>query len=178
MITTKRLIIRPIEKLDIDDIYEYGSDEDTGQYMLFWPKSREQVEKFIDNCISKMSSDELIWYENVIQLKDELKVIGNITLEVRESVAEIGWISNKKYWNKGYMSEAVNAIIEHAFSDLGVKRILATCSDKNIASYRVMEKCNMVKIKTENNHKSYKHGAPVTFNRLIYCIESCANLRQ
>jgi ribosomal-protein-alanine N-acetyltransferase len=171
MLTTERLIIRPIEKLDIEDIYEYGCDEETGQYMSYWPKSREQVEKYIDNCISKMSSDELNFNEYAMQLKDELKVIGNITLEVRESVAEIGWISNKKYWNKGYMSEAIKEIIEHAFSNLGVKRILATCNDKNIASYKVMEKCNMFKIKTENNHKSYRHGSSVTFNRLIYCIE-------
>jgi ribosomal-protein-alanine N-acetyltransferase len=139
--------------------------------MLHWPKSREQVEKYIDNCISKMISDELTWYEFVIQLKDERKVIGNITLEVRELVAEIGWISNKEYWNNGYMSEAVNAIIEHAFSNLGIERIFATCNEKNVASYKVMEKCNMVKIKTENDHKSYRHGIPVIFDRLIYCIE-------
>jgi len=171
MLKTERLIIRPIEKLDYEDICEYGSDEETGQYMLHWPKSSEQVEKFIDNCINKMILDALTWHEYVMQLKDELKVIGNITLEIRESVAEIGWISNRKYWNNGYMSESVSAIIEHAFSDLGVKRIFATCNEKNVASYKVMEKCNMVKIKTENDHKSYRHGEPVTFNRLIYCID-------
>ena len=171
MLTTERLIIRPIEKQDYEDICEYGSDLETGQFMLHWPKSREQVEKFIDNCISKMISDELIWYEFVMQLKVERKVIGNITLEVRELVAEIGWISNKEYWNNGYMSEAVNAIIEHAFSNLGIERIFATCNEKNVASYKVMEKCNMCKIKTENDHKSYRHGIPVIFDRLIYCIE-------
>ena len=171
MLTTERLIIRPIERLDYEDICEYGSDLETGQFMLHWPKSREQVEKFIDNCISKMISDELIWYEFVMQLKVERKVIGNITLEVRELVAEIGWISNKRYWNNGYMSEAVNAIIEHAFSNLGIERIFATCNEKNVASYKVMEKCNMCKIKTENDHKSYRHGIPVIFDRLIYCIE-------
>jgi ribosomal-protein-alanine N-acetyltransferase len=171
MLTTERLIIRPIEKLDYEDICEYGSDVETGQFMLHWPKSREQVEKYIDNCISKMISDELTWYEFVMLLKDERKVIGNITLEVRELVAEIGWISNKEYWNNGYMSEAVNAIIEHAFSNLGIERIFATCNEKNVASYKVMEKCNMFKIKTENDHKSYRHGIPVIFDRLIYCIE-------
>ena len=130
MLTTERLIIRPIEKLDYEDICEYGSDVETGQYMLHWPRSREQVEQFIDNCISKMSSDELTWYEFVMQLKDERKVIGNITLEIRESVAVIGWISNKNYCNNVYMSEAVNAIIENAFSNLGIERIFATCNEK------------------------------------------------
>jgi len=171
MLTTNRLILRPIEKTDYDDICEYGCDEETGQFMLHWPKTGEQVDRFIDNCIEKMKSDGLTWYEYVMELKDKKKVIGNITLEVREAVAEIGWISNKKYWNNGYMTEAVNSMIDYAFSHLGVIRIFATCTDKNIASFKVMEKCYMVKIKTENNHKSYRHGVEVTFNRLIYCIE-------
>lgn len=174
MLTTRRLNIRPIEKTDCDDIFEYGCDEETGKYMLHWPKAREQVEKFIDNCIDKMNVAELTelkWYEYVMELKDEKKVIGNITLQTRGTEAEIGWISNKNYWNKGYMTEAVNAIIEYAFNYFGVKRIFATCTDKNIASFKVMEKCNMVKIRTENNHKSYRHGIEVTYNRLIYCIE-------
>lgn len=174
MLATRRLIIRPIEKLDYDDICEYGSDEEVGQYMLHWPKTKEQVEKFIDNCIDKMNVaelSELIWYEYVMEIKDEKKVIGNITLQTKGSEAELGWISNRKYWNQGYMTEAVNAIIEYAFSNLDVKRIFATCTDKNIASFKVMEKCNMNRIRRENNHKSYKHGIEVTYNRLIYCIE-------
>ncbi|NLL00759.1 MAG: GNAT family N-acetyltransferase, partial [Clostridiales bacterium] len=69
------------------------------------------------------------------------------------------------------MTEAVSSFIDYAFNHLGVNIIFATCSDKNIASYKVMEKCNMIKIKTENNHKSYKRGVEITYNRLIYCIE-------
>ena len=175
MLTTKRLIIRPIEKLDYDDICEYGSDEETSQYMLYWPKSKEEVEKYIDNCIDKIKStnlSELIWREYVMELRDEGKVIGNISLQTRGNEAELGWISNKRYWNKGYMTEAVNAIIDYAFNMLGIKRIFAICNDKNIASFKVMEKSKMVKIRTDINHKSYRRGVEVTYNRLIYCIEN------
>lgn len=171
MLTTRRLIIRPIETSDYDDICEYGCDEETGQYMLYWPKTKEQVDKFIDTCIDRMRSTEFLWHEYVMELKDEHKVIGNITLEARGTEAELGWISNKNYWNNGYMTEAIQAIIEYVFNNLGIKRIFATCTDKNIASYKVMEKCNMIKIRTENNHKSYRHGVEVMYNRLIYCIE-------
>jgi len=171
MLTTNRLILRPIKKSDYNDICEYGCDEETGQFMLHWPRTREQVDTFIDNCIEKMSSNELTWYEYVLVLKNEKKVIGNITLQTRGTEGELGWISNKKYWNKGYMTEAVSSFIDYAFNHLGVNIIFATCSDKNIASYKVMEKCNMIKIKTENNHKSYKRGVEITYNRLIYCIE-------
>lgn len=171
MIITERLIIRLIEKDDYDDICEYGCDEETGQFMIYWPKSREQIKEFIDECIASISSDKITWYEFVMQLKDNSKVIGNITLEIKEAEAEMGWISNKEYWNNGYMSEAVMAVIDYAFQHLNIHRIIATCTEKNIASFKVMEKCNMVKIKTEKNHKSLRHGTEVTYNKLTYCIE-------
>ncbi|MBU3130137.1 GNAT family N-acetyltransferase [Clostridium tagluense] len=168
---TETLIIRLIEKSDYDDICEYGCDEEIGQYMIYWPKTKDHIKEFIDKCVASINSDKTTWYEFVMQLKDASKVIGNITLEVREAVAEIGWISNKKYWNNGYMSEAVNAVIDYAFQHLGIHRIIATCTEKNVASFKVMEKCNMVKIKTEKNQKALRQGIDVTYNKLTYCIE-------
>ena len=168
---TERLIIRLIEKTDFDDICEYGCDEETGQYMLYWPKTKEEIKKFIDGCITSNDSDEITWYEFVMQLKNASKVIGNITLKVQDGVAEIGWLSNKSYWNNGYMSEAVNAVIYYAFNHLNIHKIMATCTEKNVATYKVMEKCNMVKIKTEKNQKAIKQGIEVTYDKLTYCIK-------
>ncbi len=170
MLETERLIIRPINEMDFKDICQYGCDEETGQYMIYWPKSKEQIKVFINDCITSMGSEYPTWYEYVMQLKSTLKVIGNITLEIKKLEAEIGWISNKKYWNNGYMSEAVNRVISFAFNDLSMCKIMATCTDKNIASYKVMEKCNMKRISEENNHKSIRQGIEVTYNKLTYCI--------
>lgn len=61
-----------------------------------------------------MSLESPTWYEFVIRLRATSKVIGNISLIIKNSEAEIGWISNKKYWNKSYMSEAVSAVINNA----------------------------------------------------------------
>lgn len=171
MLTTRRLIIRPVEMTDYDDICEYGLDEETGQYLLHWPKTKEQIKTFIDDCIVAMKSDNIAWYEYVMQLTDDLKVIGNISLEVKGSEAEIGWVSNKGYWNKGYMSEAVDAVIEHAFCNLNIHKIIATCSDKNIASYKVMEKCNMMWEDTEYDYKVLRHGDEIIYNKLYYYID-------
>lgn len=167
---TQRLIIRGIEVKDYDDICEYGCDEETGQFMIHWPKSKEQIKEFIDTCVASMSIDNITWYEFVIILKEKSKVIGNITLNLNNQEAEIGWISNKDYWNQGYMSEAVNAVIQNAFENQGIHKIYATCTDKNVASYKVMEKCGMKRIKTEFNHKSIRQGLEITYDRLTYSI--------
>ena len=171
MIETERLSISPIKEIDYEDICEYGCDEETGQYMVYWLKSKEQIRMFINDCIFSMSLENPTWYEFVIRLNKTSKVIGNISLITNDLEAEIGWISNKKYWNNGYMSEAVNAIINYTFNDLAIYKIIATCADKNIGSIRVMEKCNMKRLKLEKNYKAMKKGIEVTYDKLTYVID-------
>ena len=93
-------------------------------------------------------------------------LVANMMIET-----EIGWISNKKYWNNGYMSEAVNAVIKNAFSNLSIVRIVATCTDINVGSYRVMEKCNMIRLSLDKNIKAMRNEIEVVYNKLTYAID-------
>ena len=171
MIKTERLTISPIKETDYEDICEYGCDEETGQYMIYWPKTKEEIREFIKDCIFSMSLENPTGYEFVIRLNKTSKVIGNISFIIKDLEAEIGWISNKNYWNNGYTSEAVNAIINYTFNNLDIYKIVATCTDKNIGSYRVMEKCNMKRLRLEKNHKAMRKKIEVTYDKLTYVID-------
>ena len=171
IIETERLTLSPIKEIDYEDICEYGCDEETGEYMIYWPKTKEEIRAFINDCISSMSLESPTWYEFVIRLNKTSKVIGNISLIIKDSEAEIGWISNKKYWNNGYMSEAVNAVINNAFNNLSICKIVATCTDKNIGSYRVMEKCIMKRLSLEKNHKAMRKKIEVIYDKSTYVID-------
>ena len=143
--------------------------------MIHWPKTKEEIREFINDCIFSMSLENPTWYEFVIRLKANSKVIGNISLMIKGTEAEIGWISNKKYWNSGYMSEVVNAVIKNAFNNLSINKILATCTDKNIGSFRVMEKCNMKRLSLEKNQKAIRKQIEVTYDKLTYVIDNLHN---
>ncbi len=65
---TERLTIRDIQKYDFDDICEYGTDKETGKYMLHWPKPKEEIRSFIDDRIEGMKLDQPKWFEYVIEL--------------------------------------------------------------------------------------------------------------
>ncbi|MFW2488023.1 GNAT family N-acetyltransferase [Clostridium chromiireducens] len=80
MIETERLIISTINEMDYEDICEYGCDEETGEYMIHWPKTREEIREFISDCALSMSLENPTWYEFVTRLKATSKVIGNISL--------------------------------------------------------------------------------------------------
>ena len=52
------------------------------------------------------------------------------------------WIS-KKFWNRGFASEAAKAILEYGFTTLGMNRIHAHHFTRNKASGRILLKIGM-----------------------------------
>lgn len=76
-------------------------------------------------------------------------LIGGVTLgNVRRGVmqcATLGYWLGAAYTQKGYMSEAVGAIIPHSFGHLSLHRLEAASMPSNTASIRVLEKAGFVR---------------------------------
>jgi RimJ/RimL family protein N-acetyltransferase len=67
-------------------------------------------------------------------------LIGACGLETREG-SSIGYWLGQPYWGKGYATEALHALIDHAFGDLDHEALQASARVTNPASRRVLEKC-------------------------------------
>ncbi|WP_294754635.1 GNAT family N-acetyltransferase [uncultured Ruminococcus sp.] len=59
------------------------------------------------------------------------------------SAVQIGYFIGRKWWNNGITSEALNAIIEFFFNEVGMERIEAIHDTRNPNSGGVMKKCGM-----------------------------------
>src|SRR5882724_2011601 len=69
-------------------------------------------------------------------------VIGGCGFDLSDGPApEIGYWLGAKYWGKGYATEAVRALIDHAFTDLAVPALQSNVGVTNASSRRVLEKC-------------------------------------
>ncbi|MBK8422210.1 MAG: GNAT family N-acetyltransferase [Anaerolineales bacterium] len=68
---------------------------------------------------------------------------GRIELRIEGHRVELGYVVNKSFQGRGYMTETVRAIIDWAFQQPNVYRVFATTGVDNIASQRVMEKAGM-----------------------------------
>ena len=82
-------------------------------------------------------------------LKDANKMVGDICIfgEPNEKgEIEIGYGTYEEFENKGYMTEAVNGIIEWAKSQSNVLSIVASTEKENIGSYKILQKNNFIKI--------------------------------
>lgn len=144
-IETNRLILRKMRMEDAEDIFEYASDPEVSQYTTWLPHQSIADSRHFLSFIKKRykNAEAIDW--GIVHKADK-KLIGTCGFSewVRQhNRAEIGYVISKKYWGRGYMSEAVHALLEFGFRKLKLNRIEALCQVKNIASARVMEKVGM-----------------------------------
>lgn len=122
---------------DIDDFMERATDDEVAKYMM-WNTytSRSEAESFFTNIIEKHP-----WFRAICLGE---KVIGSISLDKGKGAhsckAELGYVIARKYWGKGFATQAVHLAIQTGFSDLNVDRIEAYVDLGNIGSQRVLEK--------------------------------------
>jgi RimJ/RimL family protein N-acetyltransferase len=67
--------------------------------------------------------------------------IGACGIDPRQDGPEIGYWLGVQYWGRGVATEAVRALIDHAFGDLQHETLHAGARVSNPASRRVLEKC-------------------------------------
>jgi len=76
----------------------------------------------------------------LITLRDKT-VIGTCGIMLQEETPELGYWLGVPYWNQGYATEALHAVIDYAFTDLAHEAVQAGARVTNPASRRVLEKC-------------------------------------
>ena len=53
---------------------------------------------------------------------------------------EVGWVLGRRYWGRGFATEAARAALHHAFSALGARRVISLIHPDNERSIRVAER--------------------------------------
>lgn len=139
---TPRLTLRPVRLGDEKEIHEYAGDKSIT--MMFWlPNDTfEETLDFVKTYSAEWEKPEPEDFEFVILY--EGKIIGGCDCDLSHSedhsYATLGWILNKDYRGRGFATEAGRALVDFAFSNLNIDRVLAQCDCKNAASFKVMEK--------------------------------------
>ena len=136
MIITERMKVYPISIEKMKEIVEIEKNE-----IL-----KIAYKEMLDGCLNY--PENYIWYTLwFIELKDsENEIIGTLSFKgiYDKGIVEIGYGINEGYENKGYMTEAVRAIVKWVSEQPNVNHIEAEAEENNYASIRVLEKCNFV----------------------------------
>lgn len=141
---SERLILRRINEADAEEIFNGFVNQDGFLYYANKKKrSLEEEKKSLEGIDKKYENKS--YYNWLITLKGNGNIIGSINLRVEEKneTVEFNYAIDERYSSKGYMTEALNLIKEFSLNKLDVNRFQGGCCIENIASKRVMEKCNM-----------------------------------
>lgn len=153
ILKTKRLLLRPWEIEDAENLYQYAKDDRIGP-IAGWPvhTSVANSREIIQNVLSKPEC-------YAICLKEDSQVIGSIglligkksRLDLLETEGEIGYWIGVPFWGQGLIPEAINAIVQHAFEDIQLDQLYCGYFDGNNQTKRAQEKCGFLFHQTNSN---------------------------
>jgi RimJ/RimL family protein N-acetyltransferase len=140
-IDAKSIRLRALKAEDARDMHAIYSDKITMEYWGNAPSiNTEESQRLVQRDMKAVQEGHAMFW--VIELKETGKVIGKCTLwQYSESNqrAEVGYILNREYWRRGLMTQALHAMIDYAFSSLGLHRLEADTDDNNIGSLALLE---------------------------------------
>lgn len=147
MIYGKRLRLRAVERQDLIAFQRWVNDpEVTAGLLIDWPLSMADEEDWFTATRQRPKYEQPLVIE--VQSEGEWLAIGNVSLiNINWTVrsAEIGiMIGEKTFWNQGYGSEAMQTLINWAFSRLNLNRIYLHVYETNPRAIRAYQKIGFV----------------------------------
>lgn len=146
-IATSRLLLQPMNENDIDFIVMLEEQAESYQYDSDFAPTYDEISKrcnwFIERAQALPNEGAIRW----IMKKDNIP-IGEVHFTcnwVKTHEWEIGYKLLKEYWGAGFASEAVRAVIHHAFMNFNVNRIAAFLNSENNRSAALCERIGMLK---------------------------------
>lgn len=141
-IETQRVRLRALTLEDAEDMHPIYSDKATMEYWGVAPTTNIAATRqlLIRDLQAVEKGQALFW---AIVLIESDRVIGKCTLwqfSERNLRAEVGYVLRREYWRRGLMTDALRAMLDYAFSTLGLHRLEADTDDNNVASLALLEK--------------------------------------
>ncbi|WP_422803848.1 GNAT family N-acetyltransferase [Streptococcus sp. FT1-106] len=142
-VETDRLVLRQRTIDDVPDMFAYVSLENVA-----YPAGLPPIATLED----EYDYFENRYYQNLekanlpsgygITVKGSDRVIGSCDFNHHheDDVFEIGYMLHPDFWGRGYMTEAVSALIEIGFTLLNLHKVEIRCYGSNKQSQRVAEK--------------------------------------
>lgn len=144
-LTTARLILRAFRHLDAPTVQRLAGDPDIADTTLNIPHPYEPgvAEAWIATHAEAFARGEMATFAIERRRDDELVGAIGLTINRTHERAEMGYWIGRPYWGNGYCTEAARRVVEFAFLDLGLRRVVAHHLTRNPASGRVMQKIGM-----------------------------------
>jgi len=167
IVETERLYLREMTQADFHSLCKHLQDAEV-MYAYEHAFSDDEVQERLDKQFQNYKNDGFgLW---AVILKESGEMIGECGLSMQpcvdREVLEIGYIFQKKYWHKGYATEAAIACKEYGFNKINADEVFSIIRNNNIASQNVAKRIGM-----DIRETFIKHYYGVDMPHNIYSIK-------
>ncbi|GEP47408.1 GNAT family N-acetyltransferase [Microbacterium saccharophilum] len=142
----ERVRLTALRQSDLDPLYAMQSDPDVCRYLLYEPRSRDQVVDVLARDAGALRLENAGDYLQPAIRDREGRFLGTMYLElhsVEDRTAEIGWILLPEHQGHGYAQEAATVLLDLCFGELGLHRVYAELDPRNTASVALCTRLGM-----------------------------------
>jgi ribosomal-protein-alanine N-acetyltransferase len=156
-LNTERLILREFRETDVSAVQAYAGDAEVTRYTSFGPNTPEVTAAVLASWSCERERLPRLEWPLAIVRRDDGVLIGGTglaTVNWTAGEAAFGYVLRRSAWGKGYATEAGRAVLDWAFNELALRRLVAHCEEINAASVSVLRKLG------------FSQEAPVTLPRV------------
>ena len=143
---TARLTLRELTLDDAPALNAVDGDPEVARWNGFDPPDLDGTRGYIENVMRDAGVMPRQYITLAVVTRTDNRLIGRCGFD-RDGpdllFGMVGYALRHDQWGKGYMTEAVRALVAYGFAELGLHRIWSECDPRNIGSWRVLEKAGM-----------------------------------
>ena len=145
VLETQDLRLRAYKLSDAKQLQQKIGIKQVSMYMTHipYPYLDGMAEEYIKSLDQGLASGSKLNYAIVDKHTDGLLGAVGFTIFTNDKRAELGYWVAQDAWGRGYATQAVKALVDYGFTELGLNKIHADYYAKNPASGRVMQKVGM-----------------------------------
>ena len=143
VLETERIQLNPVSMTDTKDIQENARVREIADTMISipYPYPPDGGTRYVDKHLAEFETGTAVSF--ILRNRSSGRFLGIVELraiETEHSQGELSFWLAKHAWGKGYMQEALSAVVEFAFESVGLNRLYAYHMLRNPASGRILEK--------------------------------------
>jgi RimJ/RimL family protein N-acetyltransferase len=143
---TERLVLRPFSSGDLPTLESLLADESVNRYLYSDPRTAEEAREALQRRLEHDADPDEPFIHVCVALRDGGEMIGDFVLfwDPTHRQGEFGGSLLPAHQGRGYATEVYRALLEVAFDDHDLHRVVGRCDARNAPSVRALERAGLV----------------------------------
>ncbi|WP_310621626.1 GNAT family N-acetyltransferase [Flexibacterium corallicola] len=175
---TKRLVLRENRLSDAENMVKYLNNFEVSRWLAVvpYPYTEKDAQERIKSVLANNYADTCAW-----AIDDGTGLVGTIGFRSASGKVVFGYFLGQPFWGKGYMSEAVQAVMVYLFETKNISAVYAGAFVENEGSQRVLAKAGFTRSGRGFQNCRARDGKEFPENRYMLTREAfvqCQELRE